>query len=634
MDLTQIPRPDVTLSNLPAHPRLYAGPGAFAQLKAITGNLAYHPWHAPFAASLAKYAQNALDISTFFVPGPNGHNWHLMRARHAQARLASLAVQAHITGDPKFARAAMEHVQMIHDWEYWSWITWRKNDSDPNALFDLSYGENCATLAIAHDWLQPFLTPADRALILKAARRGIDCYLLRTASLEKGKLAWWYGAAASNWNTVCSAGPGMLALTMYESIPEAPTILGRVEHSFIPYMENLKLLNGAWPEGIGYWNYGMRYAFMYLLSYETTTGLKHKYLEQGATKDSLYFPMDFCPSGVPCSFGDVNTWRPIPIHYAMATRTNAQDLLAGLIDATLPPEPDGREPMYWHNSADTLLLAPAKPVSDLHTQTSVVKLYEGQDWGIIADKLPKPNLCLAVRGGTTEVPHGHRDLTSFHLVMGKQSVITNLGVNEYLDTTFSPRRFELYDTTPMSKNVILINGVGITAPSTVITKKVAPAPGIIGLHIDATSAMGVMRDGPAAKNNQRYFLMVDSAAFLIIDFVQAAQFARFESRLHTPLSIVGDGPQFHLQKEGFTASLSLASTVKCAVYKAVALQTSPGPNPANIIRWINTQLDEKVIHAAAFIPGEKPIALSIKEDAGKAHITYQLPGKEPKTLLL
>ncbi len=630
MDLTQIPRPPVTIDALPAHPRLYARPEAFARLATI----AQDPWFAPYAAALAKAADSALDVSTFSPPGPNSHNSHLMRARAAQTRIASLAVQAHVTQDAKYARAAMNHVQMIKDWEYWSWITWRKGNSDPNAIYDLSYGENCATLAIAYDWLSPFLTSDDQTLLVQAARRGVDSFMKHTESLEKGQLAWWYGAAASNWNTVCAGGAGMLALAMYGSIPEAPEIIGRVEHSFIPYMEHIKTQNGAWPEGIGYWNYGMRYAFMYLLSYEATTGLKHKYVEEPLTKASLYFPLDFCPSGVPCSFGDVNSWRPIPFHFAMAQRVDAPDLVASLKDIAIPPNPDGSEPMWWPNNAETLLLAPTDPGTIQQVQTDIVKLYEGQDWGIIADRIPKPNLYLAVRGGTTEVPHSHRDLTSFHLVMGKQPVITNLGVTEYLDTTFSERRFELYDTTPASKNVILVNGVGITGKSTVVTQKVNPAPGIDGLHIDATSAMGNMRDGPAVKTNQRYYLLVEGAALLIIDIVEAAQFARFESRMHTPCAIVGDGPQVILEKGAFACSLTYASTAPSALYKATSMSTSPMAEPPTVLRWINKQLDHRLVHAAGFTSGRQPMALSVNEIDGKVQVAYQLPGHEPKTFAL
>ena len=35
---------------------------------------------------------------------------------------------------------------------------------------------------------------------------------------------------------------------------------------------------GAWPEGTAYWNFGMRFAFAYLLSHERATGRRHPLL--------------------------------------------------------------------------------------------------------------------------------------------------------------------------------------------------------------------------------------------------------------------------------------------------------------------------------------------------------------------
>ncbi len=58
-------------------------------------------------------------------------------------------------------------------WPYWSWITWREGNSRPDAIFDLSYGENSATLAIAYDWLQATLTAREKALFLRVARRPV-----------------------------------------------------------------------------------------------------------------------------------------------------------------------------------------------------------------------------------------------------------------------------------------------------------------------------------------------------------------------------------------------------------------------------------------------------------------------------
>jgi hypothetical protein len=109
------------------------------------------------------------------------HNWHLIRARQAQTRVVSLLVQYGRTGDRRFREAAMEHLRRMAGWEYWSWITWRENEPDPNAIFDLSYGENSATLALAYDWLADELSPDERAWLLDTARtRALLPYLART----------------------------------------------------------------------------------------------------------------------------------------------------------------------------------------------------------------------------------------------------------------------------------------------------------------------------------------------------------------------------------------------------------------------------------------------------------------------
>src|SRR5436190_1992192 len=73
---------------------------------------------------------------------------------------------------------------------------------------------------------------------------------------------WYYKKPDTNWNTVCNGGAGMLALALYEYCPEAARVLELVEQGVAPYFESMSA-DGGWPEGIGYWNYGMRYGFMY-----------------------------------------------------------------------------------------------------------------------------------------------------------------------------------------------------------------------------------------------------------------------------------------------------------------------------------------------------------------------------------
>ncbi len=122
----------------------------------------------------------------------------------------------------------------------------------------------------------------------------------------------WYCPPHFNWNAVCAGGAGLLALAMYDELPEARRVLPRVEKSIDVFMRGLQQTGGGWIEGVGYWDYGMRYAFLYLLSHERATGRSHPLIDLPETKITLGFPTDFSPNGVPCGFGDSNLWRPMP----------------------------------------------------------------------------------------------------------------------------------------------------------------------------------------------------------------------------------------------------------------------------------------------------------------------------------
>ncbi|MCX5660709.1 MAG: heparinase II/III family protein [Planctomycetota bacterium] len=619
------------------HPRLYVSSQQIQALAAIPTPAAAKPVgkarspRKPAPATklglVARASQNVAanaEIfcqSTDFAYDINTHNAHLVRARIAQSRVVTLIVRFFQTDESRFLDAAMKHIEAIGHWEYWSWITWRKNDADPLSIFDLSYGENSTTLAIAYDWLHDRLDADRRAWFVRVAReRSFASFLKNTpASPDAKGSAWWYGKAQSNWNTVCAGGAGMLALAMLEDAPEAAEVLERVERSIKPYFDELKATNGAWPEGIGYWNYGMRYGFMYLLSHERATGEPHPMLRQEATRKTLWFPLDFSPNGVPCSFGDVNSWSALPFHLATAQALGETALAAELVSRMSPRiNLDGT----WPDAAETLLFHPAQPTKvgkPPRAERSVVRLYEGLDWGVVADRLPGPSLYLAIRGGTTEVPHGHRDLTSYHCVLGDEALITNLGVAEYLDTTFSGRRWELFETMPASKNVVLISGVGVAGPSTVTTTKLDLGKGVHGLHIDATAAMGAMRDGPVAQLYSRAFLSLRDKAMLIVDHVKLPHPGRFESRFHTTAEVKvqagASGDSVTLRGERQSMRVVLAASEPAAIHTGANCPTTPGRD-STAVRWCVRRLQTEVVMATLLVPGRGSATLKI--EPGKA----------------
>lgn len=617
---------------LTPHPRLYVSASQIAALASRPGKAPTTSVLARAARSVAQRAE-AYCASAEFPYDLNTHNAHLIRARIAQTRVVTLLVRHFQTGEQRYFDAAFRHVEAIAAWEYWSWITWRQSNPDPLAIFDLSYGENSTTLAIAYDWMHAGLDSRRRDWLVGVAReRSFKPFLARTPGPDGEKGMWWYGAKQSNWNTVCAGGAGMLALAMLDVAPEAAEVLARAERSVKPYFEELAATNGAWPEGIGYWNYGMRYGFMYLLSHERATGAPHPLLRQEATRKTLWFPPDFAPNGVPCSFGDVNSWSVLPFHLAAAEALGETALTASLLSRM---DPDVDAVGSWPTAAETLVLHPARVSKPPRPAKSVVRTYAGLDWSLIADRLPDPNLFLAIRGGTTEVPHGHRDLTSYHCVVRDEALISSLGVREYLDTTFSPRRWELFETTPPSKNVVLIGGVGIAGPSTVKTSTVDLGKGLHGIHLDATQAMGGMRDGPVAELYARLFLSLRDKAFLILDHIRLPHPGRFESRFHTFAQTkvkkagsksgpkTGPNGEVELRGERQAMRVLLAASRPSSVYTSVDATTTPGKE-SQVVRWCVDKLHTQVVLAALLVPGKA--AASLRLEAEDAQLRVEAAG--------
>lgn len=609
------------MRTLVPHPRLYIGNDELARVD----DAASHPSLEVAAREVAENAEQWLEGADFYF-NPNQHNSLLIRARMMQTRIVTLLVRWRRTGKQRYRDAAIEHVRQMGRWRYWSWITMRHEDDRPEAIFDLSYGENSATLAIAYTLLHATLSEDEAGMFHDmAARRALRPYLAHTVADDGA--SWWFGHAHSNWNSVCAGGAGMLGLAMYETLDEAPEVVKRTEASMIPFMRALEDSDGAWPEGVGYWNYGMRYAFMYLLSHERATDARHPLMEQPATAATLYFPLDFCPHSVACGFGDVNHWRPLAFHYAAAHRFGCHELIPAL---------DHMETLenvqHWPNAAELLLLHPRT-----HAQAPpaprrrVLRRYAGQDWCLLADRWPDPGLYVSIRGGSADVPHGHRDLMSFNVLVGRERLLHNAEVGEYLDTTFSPRRNELFEVTPPAKNALLINGVGITEKSTVKTTTIE-RDALQAVRIDGTEAMGVSRSSESATDHcLRLIGLLEDDVVVVIDRVALPHPGRLEARYLTPGAIArtahDDGATTaRIDGERERLHAAFACNVPASLHTATAALTSPDSSPPlHMLRWCTRKLHTQMVMAAALCPsGAVAVTLEAELDGDDAAISVHI----------
>ena len=602
---------------LAAHPRLYISDDHYQRASQSSD----HPVVRRAAAAVRKMAKRFAGDPTITVD-ETGHNAHLIRARRMQTRVVTMLTEYKRTGNRLYRDLVVKDVRRISEWEYWSWITWRQADPRPEAIFDLSYGENSTTLAIAFDGLRETLTDEELALFVATARsRSLKPYLAINGGREK---SFAFGHPHSNWNTVCNGGAGMLALAMGELCPESGRVLKLVEASVQPFFRSLGR-DGGWPEGIGYWNYGMRYGYMYLLSHERATGRKHPLLRLKGSEATLTFPLAFSPNGAACSFVDVNRFAPLPFHYAAADRFGRQDIVQEL-DCRLAGQPMEDPFGGWPSAAETLLLHP-RTRSKRKAVWPRSKLVQGLDWGYLADRMPRPNLFVAVRGGTTDAPHVHRDLLSFFCVVGDEKLVENIPVDDYLDTTFSSRRFELYETSAASKNTILVNGVGVKDNADVETRSLK-GRGWEGFRIDATRAMGDVRDGPATGFCGRAFLMLKGKAVLVVDRVELPFAGLVESRLHTFLPVSFGRDDAIVRGKRHRLHVSFAASEPTVLRRGTGLSTDPGRDPDTVVRLMSTRKVKAITMCTLLTPdGKGAVKLTERGARSVATVSGLVPAR-------
>ena len=603
------------------HPRLIVGAMAF-RLRQMDDDPAF----AVDSEQVRREADLYLSGTTFDYDKAT-HNAHLVRARIMQRRVLTLLAEWSRTGAETYRRAAVAHIRQMGRWTYWSWIVWRKRDRRPEAIYDLSYGENATTLAFAWDWLYPTLTAQEKEMMLVIARRWPFAAFQARDKVQEN---WWFGKSDSNWNTVCAGGLGLLALAMMEDAPEAAWMLERAEISIRPYMEHLDALQGGWPEGIGYWGYGMRYAFLYLLSWERATGRKHPLMELSGTRRTVDFPLDFAPHGIPCSFGDVNAYAVHPFHYALAERFGRLDVVERLDRMRVAGSRQSVR-QGWPEAVECLLFHPRRRSRHAAAARRMTRHYAKLDWFFLADRWPDPALYLAVRGGTTEVPHGHMDLTSFHCAVQDEGLIVNLGPDEYLDSTFGPRRWELYEMTAASKNVVLVNGVGIVKPSRVSSRALTVG-GCPAVRLDATEAMGKMRDGAVMKFYGRLFVLFDDKAALVLDRIELRHFGRSEARFHSFGHVEAGETTACIRGERRQMTMAFASDVPCVVREAVDALNSP-VRESRMIRWCTRGLHQTMTLATLLTPGAEPGGVSVQVARGRLVVTVRAAGLNRRLVL-
>lgn len=354
--------------------------------------------------------------------------------------LTNAALAAVVEEDPSLVEATYE---LAH--EFMSWPRW-VHPQLPWMVVDLRSSTALMCMAIVYDFLYDRLSDSQRVEIES------HCWWRGLSELSNDFSPRWTTHYNSNWCAVCCTGVGTAALAFAANGHQESDVYfdladkcARATWRFLDEFGN----NGAWVEGLTYWEYGTGLAVTFAHVLRSVTGGAIDFFRHPSMADIGEFPLHgLLPPDRWISFGD---------SYSMPWITPAHLKLA-------QEQKDGRhlwyfktlEPFYKTNQLDIFrLLWWPEDVEPVPTQFAEQSVHFPEvGWTIFRTDVADPEaMIVPVKVGKTVAPHGHADVGTFVLHAGGDTIIREFGIPRY-----GPDDWRFRETN--AHNLPLIDGKG------------------------------------------------------------------------------------------------------------------------------------------------------------------------------
>ncbi|MBR1588684.1 MAG: heparinase II/III family protein [Kiritimatiellae bacterium] len=500
-------RPDVAEAVAKAaakpHPRLFADAAGFADLKERIGK----------DGLLTAAAEHVRAVAGRMLPAKPSERIKqgkrlLGVSRTALYRIATLAMAYRLYGDKAHIDRAVAEMRAVCAFEDWN----------PSHFLDV--GEMSLAVAVGYDWLYADLDEATRKEISAGLRRcGLE------ASLQK--LGWIQ--ARNNWGQVCHAGILSAALALAEE--NAADAARYVQRCIDKLPISMKALapNGCYPEGPGYWSYGMHFNVIAIALLEGALGSDFGLASRPGFREAGYYPdIVTGPSGQAFNYADGGggVRGTHPALWWFAKRFKSPDILryrelaafkeyAARRDKGLVTKGHRLFPfaLFW--------LEMPSP-SDAPSRLPLV--WDGQGPVPITIQRSSWNddeaLFVGLKGGSPSGPHGHMDGGSF--VMDTKDIrwAVDLGAEGYYgierrgmnlwNSAQDSDRWKVFRLSTWSHNVPMIDGCQqwVKGSAKVMEVKRDGASSEVTLDLSSlyTNATTVVRKGAMASDGRRYMI--------------------------------------------------------------------------------------------------------------------------------
>jgi len=569
----------------PAHPRLLATTGDFAQLKErIASNPQLQTWH----AKLQGDGQELLSAAPSRYEIPDGLRL-LATSRRVLNRVYTLALLYRLDGERRYADRA------------WQELAAAANFPDWNPRHFLDTAEMTHAFAIGYDWLYDAWTPEQRATLRQAM---VDKGLKRALELYRAHRYWT--TMHHNWNQVCNGGIGMGALALAEVEPQ---LAGETLHDAL---ESIQLAmaefapDGAWKEGPGYWNYATYYNVVFLAGLQSALGTDFGLSQIGAFDKTGLFPIYLTgPLGRTFNYadgGDHTIFAPQMFWFA---RQFKLPVCAWYERRTTSP---AALDLLWYNPAGTGPKAAGLPLD---------KYFRGAEVAILRSDWENPQaLFVGFKAGDNKANHSHLDLGSFVFDAAGARWAVDLGSDDYnLPGYFGKQRWTYYRLRAEGQNTLVINpGPGPDQDPAATTRitRFESKPGRTFAVADLTPAYAT-----SARRVWRGMALLDRDQVLVQDEIQVDKPVELWWFMHTPagVRIADDGRTATLRQVGaeLRAEILSPADARFQIMDAAPLPTSPHPER----QAKNERIRKLAIHLAGVSDTRVSVLLVPKPPTGE-----------------
>ena len=326
-------------------------------------------------------------------------------------RLSHLAMAYRLTGERKYLVRGERELKAVCAFSDWN----------PSHFLDV--GEMTLAVAIGYDWLYDGLSAASRDEIAAGLNR---------LGLQVGLQPLGWKKMTNNWGQVCRGGLIGAALALGERHPEDAANMLEECVKGLPKSMAVLAPNGCYPEGPGYWHYGMSYNVFAIALLEHACGTDFGLCDQPGFRAAGAYPvMVTGPSGLTVGTSDTSDKRgENTVLWWFAKRFGNPSVIGEKeiyalraphrkgVEGWLPPlEVLWADPTITKASGDKLPLVwnPGGPVPVVIQRSS---------W-------KKDGAFVCLKGGSPSAPHGHMDGGNFILELGGVRWAHELPCEEY-----------------------------------------------------------------------------------------------------------------------------------------------------------------------------------------------------------